>query len=354
MSKIAESKKMDTTVVLPKQVRDQIAAASEHYAIPGDKSQIEDAIVIPQDAPRGEQPPVPSQPGSPPPQSPTPAPIPAEDQSWEQRYNSLRGRYDTLTRNYSDTNKRMNDMEALIASMQARGAEPTPDTDPANLRQDRARLVTEEEENDYGKDMLDVVGRRAREEVLPEVEQLRGELANLKGRLEGVGTVMAGTRQQQMYDRMDAAVPEWQNINQTQEFIDWLQNVDAFSGRKKHDLLLDAFSRQETNRVLSFFQGFLAEASGLPPIPPSPGNAAPPLAQPGNGSGKPSLEDFAAPGRARSAPQVTAPDKPNYTTAQIAKFMADKRTGKWRGREAEADAIEADIYLAQHEGRITQ
>jgi hypothetical protein len=47
------------------------------------------------------------------------------------------------------------------------------------------------------------------------------------------------------------------------------------------------------------------------------------------------------------------PDKPVYTTAWIAKFMADKRSGKYRGREADADAIERDIFQAQHEGRIT-
>ena len=81
------------------------------------------------------------------------------------------------------------------------------------------------------------------------------------------------------------------------------------------------------------------------------GNRAPPLAN-GNGSGKPSLQDFAAPGRARSAPQHLPPDKPVYTTAWIAKFTADKRTGKYRGREADAEAIEQDIYQAQHEGRI--
>jgi hypothetical protein len=46
------------------------------------------------------------------------------------------------------------------------------------------------------------------------------------------------------------------------------------------------------------------------------------------------------------------PDKPVYTHAWIAKFMDDKRVGKFRGREAEAEAIERDIYQAQHEGRI--
>src|SRR4029453_5355696 len=98
---------------------------------------------------------------------------------------------------------------------------------------------------------------------------------------------------------------------------------------------------------------FLSEATGPPPGNSGPGPSAPPLASNGNGSGRPSLEDFAAPGKARSAPQDNLPpDKPTYTSAWIARFLGDKRTGKYRGREADPDAIERDIYQAQHEGRI--
>ena len=151
-------------------------------------------------------------------------------------------------------------------------------------------------------------------------------------------------------------MPNWLAINRSQEFKDWLQQQDGYAGRSRKEMLLEAFNRHETDRVLRFFKGFLTEATGTPPTSSSPGNSAPPLAnghQPnGNGSGRPSLEDFAAPGRARSGPQDLPPDKPTYTSAWIAKFMADKRTGKYRGREADADAIERDIYQAQHEGRI--
>ena len=145
--------------------------------------------------------------------------------------------------------------------------------------------------------------------------------------------------------------PNWKAINRSDEFKGWLQQPDIFSGRRRHEMLMEAFSRHETGRVVAFFQGFMSEAAGLPQNPSSPGTSAPPLPN-GNGSGKPSLEDFAAPGRARSAPQQLPPDKPIYTRAWIEKFMADKRTGKYRGREADADAVERDIYQAQHEGRI--
>lgn len=345
--------KVDTTVKLPKQLQDQMAHAE---SLRNQAGVPQDQLVVIAPAPGEEQPlaqpqPEPVQP------SPTTPPAPAGDngdgQTWEQRYRSLQGRFDASQRTNDQLSRRLDELDNLISTMRAAGAQPapTPDTNPQGLRQ---RLVTEEEEADYGTEMLTVVGKKAREELLPEVEELRKEIGNLKGRLDGVGEVIVRDKKQEMYDVLDSKVPNWQAINTQQEFLDWLAVADPYSGRKRLDLLKDAFSRQETNRVLSFFQGFIAEASGLPQNSTSPGNLAPPLAQPGNGSGKPSLEDFAAPGRARSAPQPLSPDKPIYTSADITKFWAEKRTGKWRGREAEAEAKERDIYQAQHEGRITQ
>jgi hypothetical protein len=164
--------------------------------------------------------------------------------------------------------------------------------------------------------------------------------------------VTQNTRQG-LYSALATAVPNWRDINVDIGFKEWLSAPDPYSGRLRADMLNDAFSGHEANRVINFFRGYV-EASGLPQ--PSQANdlTAPPLSKPnGQASGKIPLETLAAPGRARSAPQSELPpDKPVYTHAWIAKFTAEKLAGKYRGREADADAIEQDIYRAQHEGRI--
>jgi hypothetical protein len=63
------------------------------------------------------------------------------------------------------------------------------------------------------------------------------------------------------------------------------------------------------------------------------------------------LANLASPGRAHSAGGSPA-EKPVYTTAEITKFYTDVASGKWRGREQHQAAIDADIILAQREGRI--
>ena len=63
------------------------------------------------------------------------------------------------------------------------------------------------------------------------------------------------------------------------------------------------------------------------------------------------LAQLAAPGRARAAP--TAPQgKPVWTAAGISQFYMDVANGKFRGRDQERIATEADLMSAQREGRI--
>jgi hypothetical protein len=41
-----------------------------------------------------------------------------------------------------------------------------------------------------------------------------------------------------------------------------------------------------------------------------------------------------------------------YAPGDIAKFFNDVKQGKYKGKEAERDRIERDIFAAQREGRI--
>jgi len=336
--------KPDYTPEMPDQIKRQLAEVEAIRAGLETAPPLDDAQPPAQEAAPGQEPAAP-QPGVPP--QPPPA---EEEESWEQRYRSQAGRLEQAQKANTALADRLQQLENLVATMKVRGAEE--ERPPAAVPITKPKLVTDQEAQEYGDEFLSVVGKRAREEYVPEFEQLADRIKRLEGRVENVGTVMEKDRTTELWGNLTAVIPQWRQINKHPDFIAWLSQPDTFSGRRKHDLLKEAFSRHETNRVVSFFQGFLTEAAGLPPTSQAKEPSAPPLPGNGNGSGKPSLEQFAAPGRARSAPQQLPPDKPVYTTAQIAKFMDDKRTGKYRGREADAEAIERDIFQAQHEGRI--
>jgi hypothetical protein len=337
------TKLVDASVKVPKQIRDQVAAAEKL------RQEMIASPAAPTSAP--EAPPMATAPSEVASQQPSLAPtsvppVSEPEESIEQRYKSLQGRLEQERRNNAAMVERLNSMENLVATMQISGkrqGEPQPVT--------YQKLLTEQEAQDYGEEMLTVVGKRAREEFMPDFTQLANKIQSLEERLNGVGTVMSKAEQGKVYNALNETVPDWEAINTSEDFKAWLGEPDPYSGMPRMGLLQDAFARHDANRVVRFFQGFTSEATGTPTSPAAQGSSAPPLPN-GQGSGKPSLMDYAAPGRARSAPQALSPDKPIYSQAQIARFYADKRVGKYRGREAEAEAVERDIFQAQHEGRI--
>ena len=155
------------------------------------------------------------------------------------------------------------------------------------------------------------------------------------------------TDQQQMYAYLDNSLPDWRDINRDDEFLAWLDQIDIFSGQRRKDMLLNAHSQNSGPRVAAFFESFRKEAAALAP-------KAKASEQPVQKTPTVSLDQLAAPGRARSAaPERPADETPFISRAQIAKFYADKASGKYRGREQEAVRFERDIAAASSEGRIT-
>jgi hypothetical protein len=286
------------------------------------------------------------QPGQPEVHAPAATPPAGGDVDWEQRARSAEGRLSAAQQQLNAQNERLDQMDRTLASMTAQGLMSP--KDGQSTARPFTPLVTEEETRDYGTDLIDVVGRRAKEVLLPEIETVQQRLDRLEGRVNGVSTVIQRDATQSVYETLAQHVgPNWNDLNHHPDFKDrWLGQRDPYSGKILRDLLKEAFDRQDGPRVLSFFQGYLTEATGSP----SPSQPAPSPA-PQNGAGEDPLMRYAAPGRARSEPP-TPLGKPVYSRAQLNQFWEAKRRGAYKGREPEADAIERDIFQAQHEGRI--
>lgn len=332
---------------LPEGLRKQIADVDAMYANGAPSPQDTGTPAAP--APSGAA----TSPAAAPPPEGTqpPATPPVEDeQTWEQKFKSQSGRFEQMLKANEALSSRVNELQQSISLLQSRGVQ-APAPVPAAERA-APKYVKDEEVQEYGEEFIDIVGRRAKEVYAPEFDELAERMKRLEGQVQGVGSIVQTTVKKGLYDTLDHDIPNWKEINRSPQFKEWLGRPDPYSGRLRHDMLKEAYSGHESGRVLSFFKGFLTEATGLPQDSQARTASAPPLAQSGNGSGKPSLADFAAPGRARSAPQNLPPDKPMYTQAWIAKFYADKLAGKYRGRETDVAAVEADIFQAQHEGRI--
>lgn len=281
------------------------------------------------------------------PAAPVQAPPQAGEDTWEQRARSALGRLESATSTLNQQNQRIVHLEGLLASMQA-----TKPTQQEATPVEPLALVSQEERDEWGEPMLDMIGKRAQEAIHPEINELRSSLASIQNQLQGVGSVIARNETKTVYQTLDDAVTNWRQINRTEEFKDWANQIEPYSGIPRATLIRQAFDRHEGDRIVTFFKGYLSEAAALDPGKPQPGSGTAPSPNGQAGNGKIPLETFTAPGRARSAPPETPPEKPLYTRAWISQFWASKLKGAYKGREAEADAVERDIFLAGNEGRI--
>ncbi len=277
----------------------------------------------------------------------TDAQQPAGD-DWEHRYNSMKGRFDRSEQKVLSMSAEISNLHRLIAELQAAPA-PAADAEPA-----RTRLITPEEETDYGADFLAVVGKKAKEELLPELTELRNQLASVKGQVSGVSGVVAQDSLGRMYTTLDDALPNWKEINTSPDFLAWLALPDAYSGAIRRDLLSAAYQRHDANRVAAFFKGFISdEAIVNPAITGGPNKSSTPA---GNNSGgktaKVPLEQFAAPGRAKAAAVNPPTEKPILTRSDIQRFYSQVRAGEFIGKDAEKKQIEEMIFDATRDGRI--
>jgi hypothetical protein len=346
--------------VIPKAVRDRVAAVDALYKPNGsDGSQPPSETPPEQVTPPVEQVPTPQPtplPLSAPASTPSvaapapPAPTPPEDDensgSWKHRFARMQGRYDASQRTIGEMQVQLEQMGNELMHLQQHQAprQGTRDRPPTPPQQTRQYLTPEDEQN-YGRDLLDVTKRAALEVVAPKIVEIEERSAELQRQLV--------REQRANLDRMvEMAVPDFRQIDRNPRWHRWLLGIDLLSGRVRQTLLNEAVASASAPRVISFFNGFKQEeaATGhteaLAPgshQPAAPREPAIPLAS------------LAAPGRARLATGGDAslpPDKPIYTRAQIKQLYEQHRRKAYVGREAEWARQEADIIAAGREGRI--
>jgi hypothetical protein len=197
------------------------------------------------------------------------------------------------------------------------------------------------------------MGRRAAEVYEPILNQLATELQQVKRQVGGVQNTVVFDARVKMYDDLARAVPNWNVINDSPQFGQWLDQIDPISHRTRREFLNGAHNSNQAGQVIDIFNTFLQAAGAAPNQSNGAGNGA------GYSQGNPpppqqqfDLMALAAPGRAKTGQTQTPPDKSIVTRDEIKQFYTEKTQGKWAGREAEAAAIERQIFDAGNEGRI--
>ncbi len=267
---------------------------------------------------------------------------------WKHRFLSMKGRHDAQSRSLGTMQQQMQELGDEVVRLQSLLSD-APRTQPSHEknRQDHAKLITDQDRETYGDDLIDVVRRGAREVFEPEIEALKTENQNLKKQV----TTQA---QKDVKAQLRAAVPDWVAVNNSPQFQAWLNLPNIYTGQVKRQMLNAAYQAADAPRVVAFFKDFLMEVAATGQTLQTPQAEQQVVSAPAPRQAAVDLGTFAAPGRAKPASgdsQVPA-DKPFITRSQIKQFYDDKRRGVYAGREAQAAQFEADLTVAQREGRV--
>lgn len=249
----------------------------------------------------------------------------AQVQVADQRWNVLQGMI-------KKKDSEIEQLRTLLAQVSQKRDEPT-------LSQPAPAVVTGQDVEDFGQDLIDLITKIANNVAQAHVAEFSKRIDAMKQSVDGVTEITSKTAREVFDDRLTARVPRWRILNEDPAFITWLSVVDDFTGYKRIDLLNDAYTRMELDRTAKFFEKFMEETRPA---------TAPVVAQP---TPTVSPVKLVEPGKSKAA--APAPQVQNntvWTAEKIRQLYHDQRTGKLSDEEFRK--LERDLFAAQRENRI--
>jgi hypothetical protein len=242
---------------------------------------------------------------------------PAEDK-WEHKFKVIEGKYKAevprLAAQIRELSQKVEILSAENEELKSRPATPA------------QSLISPEDREKYGDDLLDVIKRAAKEEIGAK----DAEITTLKRQLESINSTTAKQFEVSFYDRLGQLVPDWPVINDDANFHEWLDEYDELTGERRQDLLTKAENSKDADRVARFFTKWKAQKE----------------------SSKATTQQALAAQVAPDAVKVVKPPagKRFFTRGEIADFYARARRGEINPKDVVA--MEAEIHAASIEGRV--
>ncbi|TQV82856.1 hypothetical protein [Aliikangiella coralliicola] len=245
----------------------------------------------------------------------------ADVEYWKNRCNVMLGKYNAETR---QLNAKIQSLEKQVELL--------------SKKPESSELISPDKKTEFG-EYADLV-----EETISKTQQETNQkLAEQQATIDSMNAQNAANAEQTFIEKLSAQVPDWQRINASDEFNDWLDQVDPLSGHDYRTLLQEADRNQDINRVVFFFNKF--GESGKQ-------SASTDNEVSENAKDNESLSNESVLPEQRQGGNQNDPHDGYMTRQDIDTFYKDVARGKYRGREDEVDAMEQKIAQASKHGRI--
>ena len=263
--------------------------------------------------------------------TPTPTEPVVAEETWQQKYKTLKGMYDAeVPRLHADLRELKAQVDNLRKASETKPVEPVKPATPE-------KLVTDADVEAFGSDLIDVQRKVAREvaaEFRGELDAMRAENEKLREQLTSTGTQVSEASFEQRLYRM---VPDFEAVNADPKWISWLNEVDPLLRAPRSSVAQQAFNRGDAEGVAHYVALFKKNTS---PVEPTADKTD-------------ELERQIQPNRSAASTPPTSQKGKVYTNADIEKMFRKATDLGIKGRGEEAKKLEAEIDAAFMEGRVT-
>lgn len=318
-------------MALPRQVEAQLREleALEKQLAEGQNPAPAEPNPTPAEPPQDPQP----APAEPKPVEPTPTPTEpvVAEETWQQKYKTLKGMYDAeVPRLHAD----MRDLKAQVDNLRkAAETKPAEQAKPAVAE----KLVTDADVEAFGSDLIEVQRKVAREvaaEFRGELDAMRAENGKLREQLNSTDTQVSEAGFEQRLYRM---VPDFAAVNTDPQWINWLNEIDPLLRAPRSSVAQQAFNRGDAEGVAHYVSLFRQTISSVEPTADKTNE----------------LELQIQPNRSATSTPPNSQKGKMYTNADIEKMFRKATDLGIRGQTDAAKKLEAEIDAAFMEGRVT-
>lgn len=284
---------------------------------------------------------------------PTPAPPPPpapQPSALEREYAELKHRHETLQGMFARQGADTQTLQQQLAQVQQQlqqltAASPRPPEPTTTGR------VTAKDREEYGDALIDLIRRVAQEAThvplathTARLDRLESAIKTAEGKAVAATATAEELAAEKFYNALTQLHPDWETVNESQEWLTWLAGHDAMSGVRRDELLQRAHKSLNVRQVAAIFTAFKTDTgkSGT--------------ASGGAKSGEPRIDPksivtpsaAATPSQNANSPGVTRGK--TFTGKDLDKLYDDYTKGKIDA--ATFKQREAEIHLAAAEGRL--
>lgn len=249
---------------------------------------------------------------------------PAQGDDWEHKFKVLQGKYSAEV---PRLNQQLRDLqqqhETLKAQINAQPAQKPVNTDNfATIRED------------YGDEFV-----KPFEALVEQNASLVSQIEALQNQLQGLQGTQEKTAQDVFFDRLDAAVPNWEQVNADQGFHAWLREFDPIAGLTRQESLNEAEKQLNANRVIAIFSAY---AKGKQQSQQNKETRR-----------QDAIEQQLAPATNKAEPQTEG--KPIYALSDVKRWYEKAALAQLSSKKPqEYERLDREFTQAQAEGRIDQ